>query len=186
MHRLWLLWPAAVWLALGLAIPASAAPVKTLSFASQLERVSMNKGHGRVLGDALGQWNALWFVTGLGLVAAWRSTDRRLPGLALVTLVPAVAACAIAINTQRMLAFGLPAVAWAVAREVEGLSTAGRRWWWAAVLPLAAGCIAGAPSAFGPQWKLGRIVLMAVGSAMVLGGLIHGRRDVRSRVELNP
>lgn len=170
-----------------LALIRWASQVKGLSFASQLERVSMNKGHGRVLGDALGQWHLLWAVTGLGLVAAWSAADRRLVGVAAVTLAPAVAACAIAINTQRMLAFGLPAVAWAVASEAGRLGSAGRRWWWAAVLPLAAGCIAGAPSAFGPQWKLGRIVFMAVGAAMVLAGLIQGRRTQgpSRRIELN-
>ncbi|MBL9036886.1 MAG: hypothetical protein JNG84_00095 [Archangium sp.] len=98
------------------------------SMFDEVTRVATNKGWGRVLGDAVGAWHWLWLVMGWAVVRALRSSDQRGGWLGLALFVPAVAACVVAINTQRMMTFVAPAVAWAVASEVERRGASSFNW----------------------------------------------------------
>ncbi|MGQ0505095.1 MAG: hypothetical protein ACT4TC_07210, partial [Myxococcaceae bacterium] len=96
-------------------MPASRPMLETLRWVYEV------KGPVKVVGDALGSWHLLWLLAGIGLWLA--PAERRAQvGVPLALLVGAAAAMsAIALNTNRMFTFALPAMVLALAEFFEAL-----------------------------------------------------------------
>jgi hypothetical protein len=139
--------------------------VESPSLWSQVLRVGTNKGWIHVAGDLAGSLHVLWIGVAYGIIAPPRT--KPLNSLAATLLLPALASCVVAINTQRMLVFAFPVVSWALARAIGALKLSLSRVAGAAAV-LFVGALAGVPTVVGEPSKPLRLVLMGVGAALLV------------------